>query len=237
MLLAIVTLGGFAFLSPSASALQGGGQIQVPTTKNDFFLFGTQPNTDPNAFVPIYSSSSCSGCHGGYSDDVAPFDTWVVSMMAQAARDPVWSAARGVATQDANAGGSFCVRCHAPGAWLSERGHDTSANGVLTASDMEGINCHFCHRVVNPTEGALSAVGYPATNNPTPDPAVLDPLSQVGILPAANQGNATYVVDPQDARRGPFSDVPIVGVPLPGGGTTVTRSLLPSPMGILHSTR
>ena len=220
ILLSIVTLGGFAFLSPSASALQGGGQIQVPTTKNDFFLFGTQPNTDPNAFVPIYSSSSCSGCHGGYSDDVAPFDTWVVSMMAQAARDPVWSAARGVATQDANAGGSFCVRCHAPGAWLSGRGHSTSPNVVLTESDLEGMNCHFCHRVVNPTEGPLSAVGYPATNNPTPDPAVLDPLSQVGILPAANQGNATYVVDPQDARRGPFSDVPIVGVPLPGGGTT-----------------
>ena len=220
ILLAIVTLGGFAFLSPSASALQGGGQIQVPTTKNDFFLFGTQPNTDINAFTPVFASSSCSGCHGNYDNNVAPFDTWIVSMMGQAARDPVWIAARRVAMQDANFAGDFCVRCHAPGSWLAGRGHDTSPNAVFTASDMEGINCHFCHRVVNPTEGALSAVGYPATNNPTPDPAVLDPLSQVGILPAANPGNATYVVDPKDARRGPFSDVPTVPVALPGGGTT-----------------
>lgn len=219
ILLAIVTLGGFAFLSPSASALQGGGQIQVPTTKNDFFLFGTQPNTDPNAFVPIYPSSWCAGCHGNYDNEVAPFDTWVVSMMAQAARDPVWVAARGVAMQDANSGGGFCLRCHAPGAWLSGRGHDTNPNVELTESDLEGMNCHFCHRVVNPTEGPLSAVGYPL-NNPTPDPAVLDPLSQVGILPAANQGNATYVVDPQDARRGPFSDVPTEPVAHPGGYET-----------------
>ena len=118
ILLSIVTLGGFAFLSPSASALQGGGQIQVPTTKNDFFLFGTQPNTDPNAFVPIYPSSWCAGCHGNYDNEVAPFDTWVVSMMAQAARDPVWSAARGVAMQDANWGFLRSLPC----TWSMARG-------------------------------------------------------------------------------------------------------------------
>lgn len=107
ILLVIVTLGGLAFLSPSASALQGGGQIQVPTTKNDFFLFGTQPNTDTVAFAPVLASSSCSGCHGNYNNDVAPFDTWIVSMMGQAARDPVWIAARRVAMQDANFAGDF----------------------------------------------------------------------------------------------------------------------------------
>ncbi len=232
--IAIVTCGGISVLAHSAAARQGGGQVQVPTTKNDFFLFGTQPNIDPVAFSPILGSSNCVGCHGNFSADYAPFDTWIVSMMGQAARDPVWIAARRVAMQDANFAGDFCVRCHAPGAWLMERGHDTSANAVFTAADMEGVNCHFCHRVVNPTEGPLSAVGYPATAaGPTPDPAVLNPLAEVGMLPAANQGNATYVVDPRDVRRGPFSDVPTVAVGPNSSGQMVgpyhTTSIIYSP--------
>jgi len=222
ILLAIVTLGGFAFLSPSASALQGGGQIQVPTTNSDFFMFGSQPNTDPVAFNPILSAyplqngvsggGNCIACHGNYDDTVAPFDTWVVSMMGQSARDPVWRAAVAIAAQDVNDSNQFCFRCHAPSAWLQGRKNGPIA--IFTAVDMEGINCNFCHRLVNPTTGPLSAVGYPnSTAGPLPDPAVVNPLAAVGVLPPQNLGNATYVVDPiGGVRRGPFDDIPMVPI-------------------------
>ncbi len=206
---ALVGLATVALTASVSYAMSGtGDQVQVPTSASDFFLPGTQPNADSLAFEPVQASNNCSYCHGGYSNQHAPYDAWVVSMMGQAARDPVWHAALAIANQDANLAGGFCIRCHAPGAWLAGR----SATGDLSqfnAEDFDGINCHFCHRVVNPTAGALSAVGYPVNADPTPDPEVLDALSADGLLPSAALGSASYVVDPKDVRRGPFDDVPM----------------------------
>lgn len=196
-------------MATSVLALPGAGdQVQVPTSAMDFFLPGTQPNQDSLAFDPIQASNNCSYCHGNYNSTVAPFDSWIVSMMGQAARDPVWHAALAIANQDANLSGEFCIRCHAPGAWLA--GHSSTGDlSQFTSDDFDGINCHFCHRVVNPTAGLLSAVGYPSNNDPTPDPEVLDPLTAAGLLPPPTLGDATFVVDPRDVRRGPFDDVPM----------------------------
>lgn len=169
---------------------------------------GTQPNVDSIAFEPVQHSNNCSYCHGGYDEIGSPFDTWVASMMAQSARDPVWHAALTIANRDVASVGELCIRCHAPGAWLAGHG----ATGDLTqfaSEDFDGINCHFCHRTANPVAGPLSAVGYPNNSDLTPDPEVLDPLIAAGDLPAPRQGNATFVVDPHDVRRGPFSDVPM----------------------------
>ncbi|MSR45220.1 MAG: hypothetical protein EXS15_07705 [Phycisphaerales bacterium] len=209
ILCASIGLAGVGFFVPSVLGVPGsGGQVQVPTSDADFFLPGTQPNKDSIAFEPILASNNCSYCHGEYNMDVAPFDSWVVSMMGQSARDPVWHAALAIANQDANLAGELCIRCHAPGAWLGGR----SATGDLSqfgAEDFDGINCHFCHRVVNPTAGSLSAVGYPNNIDPTPDPEILGALSAEGLLPDAALGNASFVVDPHDVRRGPFDDVPM----------------------------
>ena len=192
-----------------AAAMAGtGDQVQVPTTPSDFLGPGTQPNPDSFSFEPVLHSNNCSYCHGGYTAHVAPFDNWIVSMKAQAARDPVWHAALAIANQDVAHSGETCIRCHAPAAWLAGRG----ATGDLTQfaeEDFDGINCHFCHRSVNPVAGSLSAVGYPGNTDLTPDPEVIDPLIASGDLPAPRQGNGSYVVDPADIRRGPFSDVPM----------------------------
>ncbi len=209
VLLVMLGLGGATFLTASVLAIPGGGgQVRVPTSAPDFFLPGTQPNTDSVAFAPIQASNNCSYCHGNYNAPVAPFDSWVVSMMGQAARDPVWHAALAIANQDANLAGEFCIRCHAPGAWLA--GHSSTGDlSQFGPDDFDGINCHFCHRAVTPAAGALSAVGYPTNVDLTPDPEVLKPLSAAGLLPPTDLGNASYVIDPSDVRRGPFDDVPI----------------------------
>ena len=209
VMLTAAALAGVGMFASSVLGLpQGGGQVQVPTSAADFFLPGTQPNKDSLSFEPIQASNNCSYCHGEYNATVAPFDSWVVSMMGQAARDPVWHAALSIANQDANLAGEFCIRCHAPGAWLGGR----STTGDLSqfgAEDFDGINCHFCHRVVNPTAGALSAVGYPNNVDLTPDPEILAALTAEGLLPDAALGNASFVVDPHDVRRGPFDDIGI----------------------------
>jgi len=203
----LVTLALVAAASTVATVMArgGGGQVKVPTTAADFQQPGTQPEPDPNIFTPIETSLSCTYCHSGYGDQVAPYDTWATSLMAQSARDPVWHAAVTIANQDANVGGETCMRCHAPTAWLGGR----SINGNpadMQGEDFDGINCNFCHRVVNPELGANSAVGYPG-EPAEPDVPIISALAAQGLIPQG-AGNARYVVDPVSTRRGPFSDVP-----------------------------
>ncbi|MFM7134550.1 MAG: hypothetical protein ACKO0W_09570 [Planctomycetota bacterium] len=182
-----------------------GGQVQVPTTAADFFMPGTQPNPDVEQFDPIIGAANCTYCHSDYGVDLAPFDSWVASAMGQSARDPVWHAALTIANQDANIGGETCIRCHAPGAWLGGRS-STGTTAEFIPEDFDGINCNFCHRAVNPVLGPNSAVGYPG-DPAEPDVPIISALAKQGLLPLG-AGNARYVVDPDDSRRGPFSDVP-----------------------------
>ncbi|MGA1043713.1 MAG: hypothetical protein ACO3Y3_01240 [Phycisphaerales bacterium] len=181
------------------------GQVKIPATENDFLQTGTQPNDDPYQFQPIVESFSCTYCHSDYDIEDAPYDTWVVSMKGQSARDPVWHAALAIANQDVNLGGETCLRCHAPGAWLGGRSFDGTTDH-FQFSDFDGINCNFCHRVVNPVPGELPAVGYPG-DDPDPDTPILSALAKDGLLPTGF-GNARYVVDPIDTRRAPADDVP-----------------------------
>lgn len=191
---------------PTTSAGRGGRQIQIPTTPADFFQPGTQPNPDPFSFDPIQTSLNCTFCHSDYDVDTAPFDTWTVSLMGQSARDPVWHAALTIANQDVHGAGEFCIRCHAPGAWLGGR----STTGTIEEfhpEDFDGINCNFCHRVVNPELGPDSAVGYPG-DPPEPDVPILAALAKEGLIPQGS-GNARFVVDPADNRRGPLDDIAV----------------------------
>ncbi len=184
----------------------GGTQNKVATTAADFHQPGTQPEPDPSVFTPIEISMNCTYCHSGYGNAIAPYDTWVASLMAQSARDPVWHAAVAIANQDANIGGETCIRCHAPGAWLGGRS-STGTTKNFIPDDFDGITCNFCHRAVNPQLGANSAVGYPG-DDPAPDVPIISALAAQGNIPSG-AGNARYVVDPASSRRGPFDDVPM----------------------------
>ncbi len=219
VLISLCAVSAVALAVPTVSAFRGGSgrpsappsQTQIPATMDNFLMPGTQPDPNPFTFARIQSSFNCTFCHSDYDIEVAPYDTWAVSLMAQSARDPIWHAAVTIANQDANLGGETCIRCHAPGAWLQGK----SVTGDLSLFDFEdfdGINCHFCHRMVNPDLGEYSAVGYPAEKglpkpDPEPDVPIITALAKAGLLPLG-PGNAQYIVDPKDTRRGPLDDVP-----------------------------
>ncbi|HEY5611074.1 MAG TPA: multiheme c-type cytochrome, partial [Thermoanaerobaculia bacterium] len=114
------------------------------------FLPGSQPGS-----VALESATRCDNCHGGYNKAVEPAHNWRGSMMAQAARDPLWLAAVTVANQDSiwalgnpNAG-DLCIRCHSPIGWLGGRSDPTNMTR-LAGSDYEGVSCDACHRMVDP---------------------------------------------------------------------------------------
>lgn len=178
-------------------AVGSGGQVQVPTTVNDFFQPGTQP--DPVGIAPILQAWSCTSCHSNYlePDDAEPYDAWIQSMMAQAVRDPIWQAAVTIANQDAAGAGETCIRCHAPNAWVMGRSTGGDLDALLP-EDYEGINCNFCHRLVDPV---LSGGSAPE------DVAIIGDLQMAG-LDFSQPGQGRFVLDPDDARRGPFFDVP-----------------------------
>lgn len=198
-------------IAQRSMAQDKGGQVQVPTTLENFFQPGTQPEENPLLFYPILPSINCTYCHSDYDMEAAPYDTWVATLKAQAARDPVWQAALTISNQDADNSGEYCIRCHSPRAWLGGRSSSATIDS-FEPDDFDGINCNFCHRVVNPVLGPDSAVGYPPNEvipnpDPTPDVDIIKALAAEGLLPE-HIGNGRYVVDPSDERRGPFADIP-----------------------------
>jgi cytochrome c553 len=172
----------------------------VPTTLDDFFLAGSQPGR-----YQLEAPGKCESCHASYGQqDVEPSFNWQGSMMAQAARDPLFYAALAIANQDAPESGDYCIRCHSPSAWLEGRSTPTDAS-ALTEGDREGIFCDVCHRMVKPT---------PVGTNPYPDdsdyttgtyPRDSTYLSTLTDIPPTS-ANGMYVVDTDAAKRGPFTD-------------------------------
>jgi len=112
------------------------------------------PGTQPGR-VSLESPDRCLNCHAGYNPSVEPGFNWQGSMMAQAARDPLFFAAMTVGAQDAMwATGSpnaadLCLRCHFPEGWLEGRSDPTNAS-LMTGSDYDGVSCDVCHRQYDP---------------------------------------------------------------------------------------
>ena len=164
---------------------------KVATTLRDFM----QPGTQPLGAGTFQSHDACYSCHGGYNAAVEPGQTWRGTMMAQAARDPLFYACLAIAEQDAPSSGDLCIRCHAPMDWLSGRSQPTSG-AKISAVGRDGVSCDFCHRLVDPI--------YQPGVSPVEDQAVL-----AGMLPAhipTSRMNGQYVVDSDTRRRGPFAD-------------------------------
>lgn len=172
----------------------------VPTTINDFFLPGSQPGQSGNIEHP----DKCDNCHGGYDNSVEPAFNWRGSMMALAARDPLFYACLAIANQDAPGSGDLCIRCHSPSGWLEGRSIPTDGS-ALNNNDREGVQCDFCHKLVKPTE--LGVNPYPDDPDYTGESYQKDQdyLATLSNIPPA-PGNGMYVVDNDNAKRGPFVD-------------------------------
>ena len=171
------------------SPLAGG---TVATTLRDFEMPGTQPF---EGAVLEDADANCATCHGGYDSAIEPWHNWRGSMMAQSMRDPLFLATMVVAEQDAPASGDLCLRCHTPGGWQDGRSTDTSG-GMLTDVDRQGVQCDFCHRMVDPH--------YVEGVSPAQDADLLD---QLDVVPPAT-ANGMFINDPDPYRRGPYADAP-----------------------------
>ncbi len=169
------------------------GDSMVPSSAQDFILPGTQPNT---LIHSLSDPSPCASCHANYSlQSGQPVETeiwraWSGSMMAQSGRDPLFYAALDIANAGAVNSGEFCLRCHVPRGWLEGRS-STPDGSAMNSSDLEGVQCSFCHRMVD-HEGN--------NENPARDEQILADLD----LPVSTLGSGQFVMDPEDYRRGPF---------------------------------
>ncbi len=174
----------FVFLYLTTSWMVSNTNVfYVPTTIDDFFLPGSQPNESSTFIAP----SQCANCHGGYDIAVEPTYTWGGSMMAHSMRDPLFEASMTIANQDAQFSGDLCIRCHSPVGWLEGRSTPTDGS-ALTIDDREGVQCHFCHRLIDPQSTVPGDLAY---------------MNTISNIPTQH-GNGMYVVDSQDIRRGPF---------------------------------
>lgn len=210
---------------------------EVPVKEDqNVFMPGTQPGESGNAETP----DKCDNCHGGYNPAIEPAYNWRGSMMAQAARDPLWLACLTTALQDSiwavgnpNAG-DICIRCHSPVGWLEGRSEPTNTS-LLKTQDYDGVQCDFCHRMMDP----LTELGQPDVPAETPGSTAetmagetylrdIDALSMLtlfngtpflnittkyptyygnGLLPNYIEGaSGQYFVDPSNAKSGPFWD-------------------------------
>ncbi len=166
-------------------------QLPLPTTLADFHVPGTQVGDVSPASLLI--PDNCRSCHGYFDFENEPFATWRGSLMAHAGRDPLFYAQMSLANQDAENVGYFCLRCHVPQSIAT--GHALQPDGsTLSAQDFRGVDCHFCHSMVDPQ--------YAPGVSPPEDEAVLAGLADVPDFP----GNAAFVLDPSARRRGPRGD-------------------------------
>ncbi len=163
----------------------------VNTTLVDFHLSGTQVFDVPPGI--IYSSQDCMLCHGPLGEGTDPYVSWSGSLMAQAGRDPLFFAQMATANQDVENVGYFCMRCHVPLSFVSG-GALVPDGSALYDYDFDGINCHFCHSMVDPI--------YKPGISPPEDEAILKALASVPEF----YGNSMFVLDPEGRRRGPRAD-------------------------------
>ena len=163
----------------------------ISTTINDFALPGTQPGMLQDSIV---TPEDCRLCHADYAPthENETWFAWRGSMMAQAARDPVFWAALDIANADAANAGEICLRCHAPRGWLDGRVSSAPDGSQLNNVDLEGVQCEVCHRMVDP---------FYTPDNPARDQTVLAAINP----PLTFFGNGALIVDPEDERRGPFN--------------------------------
>jgi hypothetical protein len=161
-----------AIVAAGLLALGATGAVAwTPTpVKQDRNLF--MPGTQQGA-ATLELASKCDNCHGGYDPAVEPAYNWRGSMMAQAARDPLWLACLTVADQDSiwalgnpNAG-DLCIRCHTPTGWLGGRSDPTNVSALnATKGDFEGVSCDACHSMLD-AFNALHQPDLPAETNAT----------------------------------------------------------------------
>jgi len=172
----------------------------APTVPTEIEQPGTQPG-EAGGFSP-----SCN-CH--YNTDNPAFEPgqgWEGSMMSHSMRDPIFWATVAIAEQDfipnadpAQRGGAgdLCLRCHGPNGWIGNRSTPTDGSSYQSTDD-RGVECEFCHLMVNPDQ-PLSAPGTTEEQNAPYE--AFDPATGEGYY-----GSAQWVINSGGTRLGPYTD-------------------------------
>ena len=191
--------------TPPATPPAQRGYLPLPTTANDFFQPGQQPEPmtpEGDPYQQMLSSIyNCANCHKVDDDQneeyvVGPFNTWTTSMMAHSARDVIWQAALAISNTEATMSGEYCIRCHAPQSWAAGLSSSGDLSNFTDPEHFDGVSCHFCHRAVDPIADTV---------NPIEDTDILQALVYAGTYPD-DPGNGRFIFDPEDTRRGPEDD-------------------------------
>ena len=122
------------------------------------------------------TSAHCQGCHGydsagvsnidGNGMDVNLFDHWQSTMMANAARDPLWRAkvSHEILVDSAHAAElqDKCTDCHAPmgryNAFFHGAAHYGLADLALDSLGQDGVSCAGCHTIDSRTGQTFSGL-------------------------------------------------------------------------------
>jgi MYXO-CTERM domain-containing protein len=148
----------------------------------------------------------CEACHtyanNPMAQDLPPHapGAYAGTLMANAARDPVFWAGVALAADDAPGETEDCVRCHAPRAFLEGRG-DAIASDELIPPDFDSVTCEVCHRAIDDGETPAGNARY-----------VLDDV----------------LVDGEPPRRGPWGYTGPDDPPLPPHPIVQDLEFLPS---------
>ncbi|MCB9185508.1 MAG: T9SS type A sorting domain-containing protein [Flavobacteriales bacterium] len=179
-----------AYHGPQELNFFRGNNIELPLSDNGYFK----------------ASGNCDGCHGydeqqeanvdGELNDISPVTMWRGTMMANAAKDPLWKAkvSHEVAVNPSHqeALEDKCTSCHAPlGRYshvefnLGPYGMDDLATDSL---GMDGVSCLACHKqstqdLGNLNSGNLNFAPQPVAFGPFEKPFEPPMQDLVGILP------------------------------------------------------
>ncbi len=160
---------------------------------------------------PFSTSLACAKCHAssepsaamrdGAGRGIAPFDLWRSTMMANAARDPIFRAQLAAETQRAPEAAAAieatCLSCHAP-ALSHERASrnappprlaDLSEGGDDAHRGLDGVTCIVCHRIA--PEGLGTEESFDAGYSLGPDDVIYGPYATPFTGPMVNQAGFT----------------------------------------------
>ncbi|MBL4684814.1 MAG: hypothetical protein JKY37_09515 [Nannocystaceae bacterium] len=143
--LAIAAAAGTVLAAPEAAAdpTPAGDLSNDLRQPQECFMCHSFGNADIHVEDPLYS----------------PFIGWQGSLMANAARDPVFWAGVALADQDHPGETVDCIRCHSPRAFLNGRGDATEITDLQPA-DFDGVTCEACHRMEDDSPNPLGNARY-----------------------------------------------------------------------------
>lgn len=159
--------------TPAGGANQGGGGVDLPAP------LAPLPPVVAAESERFITSSACAQCHLADADgamhdeaglDISPVALWRSSMMAFAARDPLYLATVDeelLLASDKALVDTACTRCHAPASALEHerQGDHSSFAEIATGTDdlanlaRDGVTCSMCHQIAASNLGDADSFG------------------------------------------------------------------------------